>query len=97
MGTCHQAQYFLPLALCVATAERNEVVCPFLAALLQEFGKHDMQCAPTKRMGDHAHAFGDKLIAEFSSMQVADCSFQIGNKVPKKFGQCIRDPFLFGL
>ena len=72
VGTCDRAHHLLPLAVCVATTERKEVVCPFLAALREEVEKDGMPWAPTKGVADHANAFQDKLVAEFSGMEVAD-------------------------
>ena len=57
VGTCDRAHHLLPLAVCVATAERKEVVRPFLAALCEEVEKDGMPWAPTKGMADHADAF----------------------------------------
>ena len=47
VDTCDRAHNLLPLADCVATAERKEVVRPCLAALREEVEKDGMPCAPT--------------------------------------------------
>ena len=81
VGTCDRAHHVLPLAVCVASAERKKVVCPFLAALREEVEKDGMPWAPTKGMADHADAFRDELVAEFSGMEVADYFFHVAKKV----------------
>ena len=57
MGTCDRAHHLLPLAVCVATAERKEGVHPFLAAVREEPEKNGMPWAPTKGMADHGDTF----------------------------------------
>ena len=84
VGTCDRALHLLPLAVCVATAERGEVVRPFLAALREEVEKDGMPWAPTKGMADHADAFRDELVAQFAAMEVAGCFFHVGKKVRDK-------------
>ena len=84
VGTCDRALQMVPLAVCVATVERKEVVCLLLAALREEVEKDGMLWAPTKGMADHAHTFRDELVAKFSGMEVADCFFHVAKKVQDK-------------
>ena len=84
VGTCDPAHHLLPLVVCEATAERKEVVRPFLVALHDDVEKDGMHWAPTKGMADHADAFRDELVAEFSGMKVTDCFFHVAKKVRDK-------------
>ena len=43
-----------------------------------------MGWAPTKGMADHADAFRDELVAEFSGTEVADCLFHVAKTVRDK-------------
>ena len=84
LRTCGRAYQLLPLAVCMATAEIKEVLCPFLVALLEEVEKDGMPWAPTNGMADHADAFRYERIAEFSGMEVADCFLYVAKKVRDK-------------
>ena len=84
VGTCDRAHHLLPLVLCVAIAESKEMVRPFLAALCHEVEKDGMPWAPTKGMADHADAFRNVFVAEFSGIEVAHCLIHVANKVRDK-------------
>ena len=84
VGPCDRAYCLLPLAMCVATAECKEVVRPLLVALAEKVEADGMPWSPTKGMADYADAFQDKLLAEFSAMEVADCIFYVAKKVRNK-------------